>query len=86
MVTLYFHVAILVTDGYLSQSAQPETAQFHQSARDLLALVGGKWSESLHLWPKLFLHSSLLAAIALPPDGALLMPFTHPRPFRTPGT
>lgn len=69
LVGLYYCVASVVVDGYLHQAAQPDTAQYMASCRELLNLAVGKWSTSLHLWPKLFLHAALIAALALPTDG-----------------
>lgn len=70
LVTLYYHVALVVVDGYLNQADQANARQrYETSARDLLALVVGRWAESLQLWPKLFIHTSLIAAIALPAEG-----------------
>ncbi|CAK9786464.1 hypothetical protein CC85DRAFT_329561 [Cutaneotrichosporon oleaginosum] len=74
LVLLYYRVASVVVDGYLHQAAQPDAAQYMTSCRELLDLVVGRWSTSLHLWPKLFLHSALVAALALPTDDALVRP------------
>ncbi|GMK54671.1 hypothetical protein CspeluHIS016_0112570 [Cutaneotrichosporon spelunceum] len=68
LVTLYYLVASVVVDGYLCQAAQPDRAPYIASCRELLNVAVGKWSTSLHLWPKLFLHSALIAALALPTD------------------
>lgn len=69
LISLYYHVALVVVDGYLNQCAQPDPHRLHESASDLLNLALGKWAGSLHLWPKLFLHTALIAAISLPPEG-----------------
>lgn len=71
LVGLYYHVALFVIDAYLNQGPQPDTQQYEASARDLLNLVVGKWADSLHMWPKLFLHSALIAALAVSPEGGL---------------
>lgn len=71
LVTLYYRVALVVVDGYLNQAPQPDSAQYATTCRELLNLVVGKWSTSLHMWPKLFLHSALIAALSLPVEGKL---------------
>lgn len=80
LISLYYHVALVVVDGYLNQCAQPDAHRLHESASDLLNLAAGKWAGSLHLWPKLFLHTALIAAISLPPEGELLAPPSSTRP------
>lgn len=72
LVQLYYQVALVVVDGYLHQSSTPDGARYESSARELLGLVVGRWADSLHLWPKLFLHSALIAALVLPPEDNLV--------------
>ncbi|EJT45131.1 hypothetical protein A1Q2_05127 [Trichosporon asahii var. asahii CBS 8904] len=91
LISLYYHVALVVVDGYLNQCAQPDTHRLHESASDLLNLAAGKWAGSLHLWPKLFLHTALIAAISLPPEDPLVRTcheqFVHLSPmFQTSGS
>lgn len=69
LLMLYYRVALVVVDGYLNQGPQPDAPQYANTSRELLNLVVGKWSSSLHMWPKLFLHSALIAALALPVEG-----------------
>jgi hypothetical protein len=72
-VTLYYIVALVVVDGYLTQAPGPAlAARYDASARELLQLVVGRWADSLQLWPKLFIHTSLIAALSLPADDALV--------------
>lgn len=78
LISLYYHVALVVVDGYLNQCAQPDTHRLHESASDLLNLAAGKWAGSLHLWPKLFLHTALIAAISLPPEGEFSSSIRYP--------
>jgi len=73
LVTLYYHVSLVAIDGYLHQSRDPaDGAQYAASAREVLQLVAGRWAESLHLWPKFFMHTALIAALTLPADDPLV--------------
>lgn len=76
LLEVYRAVARVIIDGYLHQGPPDSPGQYAESSNSLLELVTTRWSESLHLWPKLFLHSSLIAALHVPHSGeSLCIPF-----------